>query len=47
MAFNGNRLASEDDCDRDMASILNERRRVALAEMDNAPFSSVSFPHSR
>lgn len=40
MAFNANRLASEDgDCDRDMASILNERRRVALAEMDNAPFS--------
>ena len=41
MAFNGNRLPSDDGYDRDIASILNERRRMALAEIDNAPFSSV------
>ncbi|KAL4073050.1 major facilitator superfamily domain-containing protein [Scleroderma yunnanense] len=38
MAFNGN-LASDNDSDRRSAISPDERRRVALAEIDNAPFS--------
>ncbi|KAL4074946.1 major facilitator superfamily domain-containing protein [Scleroderma yunnanense] len=38
MDFNGS-LAFDIDSDRELARSLDERRRVALAEIDNAPFS--------